>query len=675
MSETKTKLKLTRWTLTGASDGPQGLDGVPELARTAYADMMDSDWQRSEDAPMLPVHDFDREQPKGDAYKAVWGYDADARSERSCCGAVCYTYAVPADALAGETCLVESVAARVIGDRYLDQGAVVRVVCTNDEVPPPATAFGSLATSSDPVCATNDQLDEHGEPIAPNKRSAVRADVSVPLEATPATRFVHIGLFLFDYLAARGAWIEGGAMLSTASVTVTFSRAVADDPDPGAVVVEQTALNLGLITTQTKTIDRIREAPFIASRGRYKIYLPENYLSSLSDSSYESRVRNVLAALLVQPGFYATAADGERRTTQEVFCDSAQLSVASDAVTACSLAYAGRTRGKMFDRLTFKTPISSNVPFHLVVFGIDGPILLATTGTADPSDKPDIGTPLLSYKTLLDKTFLSGKATSIQCCTNLDSSSVYYVTRPFNDEGETTGVSGRTLACIDCPDGHLASVDFEKPWETAYFSTVVLAFIPNDIPTTSTGGSTSVALTIRADTHFSSNLQTNWDRNTGKFWWETSYSFMYSGMTASVHGHLDLHFSATIDGKSYTADEEVSISDFMPSVTTWDSNYYTPPGGTSTKTTQRATMKIPLPEISGSVMLKADDESEVRVTYTIPARTITRYAWAISMYSFMTLEWNDNSIGNLSNTATRSAPYATSFIDPGYPILQRTAAV
>ena len=672
MSETKTKIALTRWTLTGVSDGPQGLDGVPELARTAFEDMKEATWTKSADAPILPVHDFDRKQPSGDAFKAVFGYDADARTERSCCGAVCYSYRVPADALAGDPCNVEGVSVRLIGDRYLDAGAVVRVVCTGEEAPPPFSAFLNLSVESEPVCATAGQTDPSGEPLAPNKRSAVREDVAVELEETPAARFVHIGLFLADYLSARGAWIEGGAMLATASATVTFSRAVLDDPDPGTVVETQNALNLGILAGNADFAARLLEAPFVSARSTYQVFLAENYLAALADTSNEARVRNVLAALLAKPELYATQADEAERNTVESFGTSAKLAVASDNVTACALAFSGRTFKRVFDRLSFQNPIASDIPFHAVLFGIAGPLAISTTGAADPS--PEIGTPLLSFKTVLDKTFLDGKASSILCRTSIPVRTGA-ITGDFCAEGETASVPGETLAVIDCPDGRLASIDFDQPFRSGYVSTVVLALVPNDAPLVSTGGSTAVSLTIRADTNFHSNLQAGWDRDANRCYWATEYSFMYSGMTAHVFGQLDLHFSATINGKTYEADEEINLASDMPSVATWNSTYYTPPGGTSAKTSHRATLKIPIPEIVGSVVLKAADESEVRVNYTIPARTVTRYAWAISVYSFAVLEWNDHSIGNLSNTATRSVAYAESVIDPGYPILQQTAAL
>ena len=225
MSSTYTLKLHSRRVLVGESDGPQGADGVPELARTAYADMASSTWTLDGSAPSMPVHEFDRSRPSGDAWKAVWGYDKAGRSQRGACGAVCYTFLVPSDAVDQTSpCTLDSVSLSVRGDRYLDQGAVVTLVNSSSAEPPAWADVLAASIQSDPVCATSDQT------VAPNKREAESADVELQVGAAPA-RYLHVVVRLQDYLGVRDAWIEGGAMLASGSVEATFSRSVSPDPD------------------------------------------------------------------------------------------------------------------------------------------------------------------------------------------------------------------------------------------------------------------------------------------------------------------------------------------------------------------------------------------------------------------------------------------------------------
>jgi len=232
MPETITLKPIFRRVIVGESDGPQGADGVPELARTAYAALAAGEWEADASAPSMPVHEYDRARPSGDAWKAVWGYDARARTERGACGAVCYTFAIPADAVDQTThgaCSLEALTLTVRGDRYLDAGAIVAAIPSASATPPAWADVLAAAIASDPVCATSDQLDAKGAPLAPNRREGESADVALAVGAVPSA-FVHVVLRLADYLGVRGAWIEGGAMLVAGSVAATFSRDVEPDP-------------------------------------------------------------------------------------------------------------------------------------------------------------------------------------------------------------------------------------------------------------------------------------------------------------------------------------------------------------------------------------------------------------------------------------------------------------
>jgi len=194
-------LRVARHVLTGAS-APQGADGTAQLAADALADMASSSWARDDSAPTMPVHDFKRPRPTGDAYKATWGYDPDARTQRSCCGAVCYVVEAPS-APAGAA--PSAIVATVRGDRYLDLGADVAVAASATADPLPWASLGSLAWTT--VCATSPQA-----PTPPNRRAGVEA--AATFAAPGAARYWHVYIVLRDYLGVRDAWIEGGAMLA-----------------------------------------------------------------------------------------------------------------------------------------------------------------------------------------------------------------------------------------------------------------------------------------------------------------------------------------------------------------------------------------------------------------------------------------------------------------------------
>lgn len=229
---------VTRRVAVGLSAGALGADGVPELAATAYAALLAAAWTDSTDAPSMPVHDngqvSNKEIPSGDAFKCGYGYDASARTERAAAGAVCYSFQLPS-AMVAETdaAAVTGLTVRVIGDRYLDAGARVFVALTGSAQPPALAEMLGAEAASAVVCATSGQTAADGEtPLAPNKRSGVRADA----EITPATplaapegataAYLHVCLALVDYTTTRGAWIEGGAMLAPDTLRVTFDREV-----------------------------------------------------------------------------------------------------------------------------------------------------------------------------------------------------------------------------------------------------------------------------------------------------------------------------------------------------------------------------------------------------------------------------------------------------------------
>ena len=232
---------IVRRVAVGKAPRPAGADGIAAAAEDAHAALLLAPWEVSDKAPHMPVHEYDRAIPDGDAWKAVYGYDETARTLRVACGAVCYSFPIPPDAMHEDSeatppvspALVESLSVRVIGDRYLDQGAKVYVAFTEAEEPPSFAEFvapgAEGVASSDVVCATEDQE------VTPNARTGLRDEAEIDYGENPASpaSFCHVCLALADYDTARGAWVEGGAQLDPESIGITFDREVtAADPEP-----------------------------------------------------------------------------------------------------------------------------------------------------------------------------------------------------------------------------------------------------------------------------------------------------------------------------------------------------------------------------------------------------------------------------------------------------------
>lgn len=222
MSTTLSSLPYVRRTAVGVSATAQGADGTIDLARTAAAALADSAWAANSAAPSIPVHEYDRECPSGDAWKGVYGYSAEQRSQRSACGAVVYTFTLPS--ASGQT--VDAIAATVTGDRYLADGVNLHAVLSSSAEPP--TVATLLARTPDAVvCATGAQT------AKPNDRVGVIANVELANLGSSAS-YLHIALLLHNYECVRGAWIEGGAMLDPDAVAVTFSGDVSAPSRPSA---------------------------------------------------------------------------------------------------------------------------------------------------------------------------------------------------------------------------------------------------------------------------------------------------------------------------------------------------------------------------------------------------------------------------------------------------------
>ena len=202
-----------------------------------------------------------------------------ARTERSACGAVCYTFALPTDAYSGTAANISTVFLSLTGDRYLDAGVDLYIIPSASAEPPSIPDILAL-TPAGTYCATSGQ-----SPTPPNQRSGVTAAVS----ATPgvaAQPYLHVALLLHDYTTNRGAWIEGGAMLD-GGVTIVFSRSVAEDAPAAVPPVRMLLVTAQRATAYADTTD-LERLPRAFARPII------NYYSFMPDDMESSDIRSII---------------------------------------------------------------------------------------------------------------------------------------------------------------------------------------------------------------------------------------------------------------------------------------------------------------------------------------------------------------------------------------------
>ena len=236
------QLKVARRTRSGTS-APQGADGLSAALAEALAAMDAAAWEASASGPFTPVHDYaPATPPAGDCYRATWGYNAAARTERAALGMVVYSFAIPASASGS---LPSCVVFDVCGDRYVaanygagdtppPTGVSAAILATGSATPPAPSAFDAATGTAvaTGLCIPEDRAK------APNNRAGVTESVTlVPAAASGATH-IHILLRMEDYSEHRGAWIEGGAMLVAASFAATWDSdgVTGDGPDTVALL-------------------------------------------------------------------------------------------------------------------------------------------------------------------------------------------------------------------------------------------------------------------------------------------------------------------------------------------------------------------------------------------------------------------------------------------------------
>lgn len=494
MATTLTNLPVTRWTISGFS-GPQPLAGTEDRAREAYAAMCAAEWVRSIEGASIPAHHYDFASPQGgDAYRQTWGYDAVTRTERSACGAVCYSVKIPADALTGDSCSVASVAASIFGDRWLDGGAIVSAILSADATPPAFSDFLSASATTTAMLAPTPATKPAG---ADAKWRNARADGTATLALTvgsPATAWLHVCLRVANYLFVYGAWHDGGAMLNPDTLSVTFSRDVTPDASAG------TPLDVGLLAQTSGSItahEAITRLPLASVWINWTLLADPAAFSSLAASTDEAKVRNLLSYILNSPDLY----DG--RDSSVLSGSSARLSkqgvstvMTTGAFGFCALVSHGLAAGRTYTGLTLANPInptgSTPIPYRLLVYAVE-PLLVF--GSAPPA-----ATPVPWWGDVISRGFREGRATSLKCLSDPAAAHGVAVTDGLQSSASCSSSAVTPLACLDVT-GTLSEIPFSAPFKAGELATVLLALVPNAAPLLPSVVSDTVDVTVRRSTY------------------------------------------------------------------------------------------------------------------------------------------------------------------------------
>lgn len=461
-------LSGVRRVAVGASASAQGRDGVPELTRTAFDALRNAEWSISDEPPFVPVHDYAQPLPRGDAWKACYGHDADARTERAACGAVVYTFAVPADALTGTACNIAAVTGRVTGDRYLDAGVDCHVVLSASATPPSVADF--LARTPDAtLCATSSQTQP------PNQRAGVTAELAVE-PAAAAAAYVHVALLLHDYIGTRGAWIEGGALLEQGRVTVEFSRAVEPDAAPTLSLEvgrpatgQSTGFRWGVVPAPHADVFYCCHlfAPTLTTVGSYADAKTETMaMLHVADASFSvSPAQGDLSWNVMAPSYslYSNEVSLCRTGINSDHPDYEYLYPAMRAVIRSGVGVG------TFRAMSISSPISVGNPLDIAVYALTAP-----------------GDCMTPHDSVLRTAFWRGKLTSLNVATkpfNAGDQDViwaraYPTTAP--QVGPSTQVDVAPLAHIAVPTGAtLSQIVFDAPLVVDGIVTILLAVSPS----------------------------------------------------------------------------------------------------------------------------------------------------------------------------------------------------
>lgn len=482
------KLKpYSRRVITAVSDGAQGADAIQQLADTAYANLLNAKWEIDTNEPTLPVHEYDRPRPYGQAYKAVWGYDAVSRSEKSCCGAVCYKYKLPNSAIGFAT--ITSIKVRLAVDRYCDKGATIHFCPSGQNFYLEAKDALQLGDFQN-IYATETQVGEDGLPLPPNKRQPVVGDYildTYSIAPYPTQSYCDIYLRLSDYTSVRGAWIEGGAMFANEEIEVTFDMEV--EPDSG-LTGNSCPMNIGVFNHSDDAInENIRTALISNTLPYVSMYSTYSY-NIVTESSSMSISSSDIHTLLHIPTKYIESTSTEvaigmgRHSTVRTAGSYATLGVGSSTINSKTtyrnsvavLMAHGFTNDRVFTKLHFEKPLPFNV--RVCVYAMKELITVQ-----DSESMYKTSTPIVWWGSLMTDEFYRGDSTTLRAITTLKNLLDTYGGSDFMgsdnlSEEKTQQFKVENIFARDCESG-ASCIEFESDFKSSLITSLVIAVIPN----------------------------------------------------------------------------------------------------------------------------------------------------------------------------------------------------
>ena len=215
----KMKLPYTRYVKQGRTNQPVSTTAMESATQQAYNAMLASPWRKvTEKQSGLPRHNWAQSGFSDQWDAAKYCGDYAEGYQHAYATAVCYVFRMPQDALDGTVAQVETVSLPIYGDRWLAEGVDVKVSLSNSGIPPLISDSGEWEELA--------QLS-----VVPNNTGEDSFAELVLSPQTEAKRYLYVILHLTGYLTRRGAWIEGGAMLDGAGVSIGFDRVVELDDD------------------------------------------------------------------------------------------------------------------------------------------------------------------------------------------------------------------------------------------------------------------------------------------------------------------------------------------------------------------------------------------------------------------------------------------------------------
>lgn len=492
MATTLTLQPVARWCISAESATAQGADGVQQLADTAYANLLNAQWERDDNEPTLPVHEYDRPKPYGQAYKAVWGYDAEARTERSCCGAVCYTYKIPTDALdatKGKAKIV-SIKTKLAVDRYCDEGVSLgfsMLASKQPEEPMIALKHNDAVN----IFATKTQVDAEGNPLPPNKRAGITDYYVHTLPQVDSTAYCNVYLMMSDYTSVRGAWIEGGGMFAEDSITVTFDRDVAQDETSDAFCLMNIGANFsnGELLNEDAFVSEclIRECPIVSMYATYIFTVLSGGLEPITD--YTKAKLSALAMSQINPDVIDGQADSSTQYGGNAFfltmgntayCGMSETPAGFDDLIYDMAAHIptfichGATNKRVFNGIRFANPMPLNA--RLVIYRIDTKLAIE-----EKSGGRMYATPILWWGTLMQQDWRDGVATEARALTGVQSLIQHFawgtMGEPIYGQENTVVFDVSPVLCTDVQQG-MQDFTFRDQLQTDDFTSLIITVLP-----------------------------------------------------------------------------------------------------------------------------------------------------------------------------------------------------